>query len=209
MQNSCNFSSSLANLPHSDRLFKLVNLEDFVFRCSRQVALHNSVILLYCYLTFIISWRFFLIEINCFTLVSIIIIIFPLFLSPSLPLSLISAFEALSLSFFPYLLLQRKLWIHFFFMRNLLHAHRCSPKTLLVCFWYLSGIFMTSYFCDLILPRILWSKPCVSRKQIQKSGKQLRGNSLGRVLTIKAESVPQRVILLLLPCLSFLSVSVK
>lgn len=57
-------------------LFKLVILEDFVFSSFRQVAPHNSVILRYCYLAFIVSWRFSLIEINYLTLVSIIVIIF-------------------------------------------------------------------------------------------------------------------------------------
>lgn len=169
------FSSSLSNLPLSgSSLFGFLNWSFWrilFFSCSRQVTPHNSLILLYCYLAFIISWGFSLIEINCFTLVSIIVIIFLLFFPPPKPFLPLRLYLPRS---FPICFCRRSFIYKLIYFSCEIYCILTDAlqKHLLVYFWYLSVIFMTPYFCDLILPLFygLNNKTTCFKNTIKKSG---------------------------------------
>lgn len=170
MRNSCYFLFISIESPTLWQfllwLFKLVILEDFVFSCSRQVGPHNSVVLLYCYLAFIISWGFSLIEINCFTLVSIIVIIFS---SLSLSLSHFCLWGFISL-ILPLSAPAEEVVNSFIFhmkftaCAQMLAKNIASLFLVLVCDFY-DSIFLWSNFTMRFMVRTL--KPYVSRIKLK------------------------------------------
>lgn len=104
--------------------FKLVSSEGLVFSCWGEVAPHNSIIFA---LLFIDIQSLLQVFSHWDELFHMNFHDSNYFLLSFSPQSLFCLWGFI-LSHPSHLHLQRKLWSHLFFMRNLLHAHRCSPK---------------------------------------------------------------------------------